>query len=478
MTQTLLVALFSLIAGGAIVALVLLRGRGPPPPPTRLPSASSELFRLQSEASGHMRALGDLLAGKQAELQRTVNERLDSVTQRLGQSLETNKQSTVESLQKINERLAVIDTAQKNITDLASQMTTLQKVLGSKQERGAFGQGRMEIIVQDGLPKDCYAFQYTLTNKARPDCVVFLPDQRPLVIDAKFPLEAVTAFRDAKTDDERKAAAARLRQDIAKHVTDIAQKYLIPGETQDLALMFVPSESVYAELHDGFDDVVQKAFRAKVVIVSPSLLMLAIHVIQQIQRDARMREAADKIHAEVGHLMGDLKRLVERVQKLKTHFDQTNDDVRQIVISAEKLEKRGDRIRAVEFDDEADEALGCRHRCGGWRRESSACPACAEAVMVATSIGMTIGEGLSPNDTATPDAASSRPGFLEAVAVYLKPRVLVVLFLGFSSGLPLALSGSTLQAWMENRRRRPPDDRPVCAGRHALHDQIPLGALD
>ena len=251
----------------------------------------------------------------------------------------------------------MIDTAQKNITDLASQMTSLQSVLANKQRRGAFGQGRMEIIVQDGLPKDCYAFQYTLTNKARPDCVVFLPDKRPLVIDAKFPLEAVTAFRDATSEDERKAAAARLRQDIAKHIADIAQKYLIPGETQDLALMFVPSESVYAELHDGFDDVVQKAFRAKVVIVSPSLLMLAIQVIQQIQRDARMREAADKIHAEVGHLMGDLKRLVERVQKLKTHFDQANEDVRQIVISAEKLEKRGDRIRAVEFEDDADEAL-------------------------------------------------------------------------------------------------------------------------
>src|SRR5437763_473005 len=134
----------------------------------------------------------------------------------------------------------------------------------------------------------------------RPDSVLFLPDQRPLIVDAKFPLEAATAFRDAKTDEERRHSAARVRTDVAKHVSDIAAKYLIPGETQDLALMFVPSESVYAELHDGFDDIVQKAFRSKVVIVSPSLLMLAIHVIQQIQRDSRMREAADQIHAEVG----------------------------------------------------------------------------------------------------------------------------------------------------------------------------------
>jgi DNA recombination protein RmuC len=212
----------------------------------------------------------------------------------------------------------------------------------------------MEIIVQDGLPKDCYAFQHTLKNGKRPDCCIFLPDQRPLVIDAKFPLEAVTALRDAKNDDERKQAAARLRQDVARHVADIAEKYLIPGETQELALMFVPSESVYAELHDGFDDVVQKAFRAKVVIVSPSLLMLAIHVIQQIQKDARIREAADKIHAEVGHLMDDLRRLQERVLKLQTHFGQANEDVRQILISAEKVEKRGNRIQAVEFDDDEE----------------------------------------------------------------------------------------------------------------------------
>jgi DNA recombination protein RmuC len=181
---------------------------------------------------------------------------------------------------------------------------------------------------------------------------VFLPDRRPLTIDAKFPLEAVTALREAKTEEERKQAAARLRQDLARHIGDIADKYLIPGETQDLALMFVPSESVFAELHDGFDDIVQKAFRSKVVIVSPSLLMLAIQVIQQIQKDARMREAADQIHAEVGHLMDDLKRLHERVLKLQQHFGQANEDVRQILISAEKIEKRGARIQEVEFDGE------------------------------------------------------------------------------------------------------------------------------
>jgi DNA recombination protein RmuC len=311
-----------------------------------------ELARLQAETAVRIEGMRDLLAGRQAELHRAVNERLDSVSHHLNQSMTTSRQHTVESLQKLNERLVVIDTAQRNITDLASQVTSLQGVLTNKQQRGAFGQGRMELIVQDGLPKSCYEFQFTLSNKSRPDCAVFLPDRRPLVIDAKFPLEAITAFRDAKGDDERKQAAARLRQDLGRHVSSIADKYLIPGETQDLALMFVPSESIYADLHDGFDDVVQKAFRSKVVIVSPSLLMLAIQVVQQIQRDSRMREAADQIHAEVGHLMDDLKRLHERVLKLQQHFGQANEDVRQILISAEKIERRGTRIQEVEFGGE------------------------------------------------------------------------------------------------------------------------------
>jgi DNA recombination protein RmuC len=311
-----------------------------------------ELARLQAETAVRIEGMRDLLAGRQAELHRAVNERLDSVSHHLNQSMTTSRQHTVESLQKLNERLVVIDNAQRNITDLASQVTSLQGVLTNKQQRGAFGQGRMELIVQDALPKGCYEFQLTLSNKSRPDCAVFLPDRRPLVIDAKFPLEAITAFREAKSDEERKQAAARLRQDLGRHVGTIADKYLIPGETQDLALMFVPSESIYADLHDGFEDIVQKAFRSKVVIVSPSLLMLAIQVVQQIQRDARMREAADQIHAEVGHLMDDLKRLHERVAKLQQHFGQANEDVRQILISAEKIERRGTRIQEVEFEGE------------------------------------------------------------------------------------------------------------------------------
>jgi DNA recombination protein RmuC len=209
----------------------------------------------------------------------------------------------------------------------------------------------MEAIVQDGLPKDAYAFQFTLSNGKRPDCVVFLPGgERPLVIDAKFPLEAISALRTARSDEERKQAAARLRQDVNKHVSDIAERYLIPGETQDLALMFVPSESVYAELYDGFDDLIQKAYRAQVVLVSPSLLMLAIQVMQQILKDSRMREAAHEIRTEVGYLMDDLGRLRERVLNLQKHFGQTSEDVAQILISADKVAKRGGRIESLEFE--------------------------------------------------------------------------------------------------------------------------------
>jgi DNA recombination protein RmuC len=346
-------AVVIVVAGLAVLAaLALLLARA-----LRSPDDSAgqvaEFARVQADTAARIEAMRDLLAGRQADLARMVNERLDSVTHHLSQSMHTTRQHTTDSLQKLNERLVVIDGAQKNITELASQVTSLQSVLTNKQQRGAFGQGRMEIIVQDGLPKGCYQFQFTLSNNSRPDCAVFLPDQRPLVIDAKFPLEAVTAFREAKSDEERKHAAARVRQDIGRHVSDIAHKYLIRGETQDLALMFVPSESVYLELHDGFDDVVQKAMRAQVVIVSPALLMLAISVIQQIQKDARMREAADQIHAEVGHLMDDLKRMQERVLKLQQHFGQANEDVRQILISAEKVEKRATRIADVEFSDAA-----------------------------------------------------------------------------------------------------------------------------
>jgi DNA recombination protein RmuC len=355
METALLVALGVLVGlAAAGLAVYVARTRTPAVDPAAALLAAEQVAAAQLadqrivELGARVQQMGELLAKAQTQLQSSVHERLDAVTQHLGTSMQVQTKHTTENLQKLNERLAVIDHAQKNITELASQVTTLQSVLTNKQSRGAFGQGRMEAIVQDGLPKGAYEFQFTLSNRTRPDCCIFMPDKRPLIIDAKFPLESVTAFREAKTDDERKAAAQRLRTDVSKHFGDIAEKYLIPGETQDMALMFVPSESVYAEIHDGFDDIVQKAYRARVVMVSPSLLMLAIQVVQQIQKDARMREAADLIRDEVGHLMNDIGRLGDRVRKLQQHFNQSSEDVRQTIISLEKIESRGERIRQVE----------------------------------------------------------------------------------------------------------------------------------
>jgi DNA recombination protein RmuC len=316
-----------------------------------LASRIAELTRTQAETAGRLQALGEGLSGRQAELARVMAERLDAVSMRLGHCMDEATRQTVQRLQNLHERIAVIDHAQKGLADLSGQVSSLRDVLGNKQARGAFGQARMETIVADGLPKDLFAFQYTLSNNTRPDCVIFLPDQHPLVIDAKFPLESVTAFRQASTDADRLCAAQRLRQDIWKHISDIADKYLLPGETQEIALMFVPSESVYAELYDGFDDLVQKAYRARVVMVSPSLLMLAIQVMQQILKDARMRQAADRIRSEVGRLMGDVGRLQERVLKLQQHYGQASEDMRQILISTEKIGTCASRIDQLDFAD-------------------------------------------------------------------------------------------------------------------------------
>ena len=346
----------------AVIAVVLARGsrRGEAASMAQairadeLEERVADMLRAQAESAGRMQAMGEALAGRQTDMARAMNDRLDAVTHRVGQSMEQSTRSTMDQLRHLHERLAVIDSAHKNLTDLTTQVTTLRDVLANKQARGAFGQARMEAIVQDGMPKGSYAFQHTLSNNKRPDCVVFLPDQRPLCIDAKFPLESVTALRDARSDEEKKGAAQRLRQDILKHVGDISDKYLIAGETQEMALMFVPSESVYAEIHDGFDDVVQKAYRARVVLVSPSLLMLAIQVMQQILKDARMREAADQIRNEVVTMTDDLGRLRDRVLKLQQHFGQANEDVRQILISADKIDKRAARIEGLDFDSGDD----------------------------------------------------------------------------------------------------------------------------
>ena len=311
------------------------------------------LAQSNAELGGRLGSMSEWLGSRQADLARVMSERLDNVSARLGAGLESHAQTTGANLSKLNERLAVIDAAQARMVGMTEEVVSLKDILANKQTRGAFGQGRMEAIVSDGLPVGAYEFQATLSNKARPDCVIRLPgDSRVLAVDAKFPLEAFTLFNEAREDDSRKAAMARVRADVGKHVKDIAERYLLPGETQDIALMFVPSESIYSDLVEHFDDVVQKAHRSRVVIVSPSLMMMAIQVTQAILRDARMRESAHAIHAEVGKLLNDVRLLAERTAKLEGHFRQAQEDVGLIATSTEKVTRRAARIDAMEFAEE------------------------------------------------------------------------------------------------------------------------------
>ena len=350
MTETILIVLGLIITSGVLAIIALLIRQ-------RAPMVDSAAEQRVAQVNANLQTMGHMLAAAQSQLQQSVNQRLDAVTQNLGESMKTTAKHTTDHLQQLHARLAVIDTAQKNITELATQVSSLQSILTNKQSRGAFGQGQLEAIIADVLPKGAYQFQHTLSNRTRPDCAIFMPESGPLIIDAKFPLEAMTALRGAATDDERKQATQRVKQDIAKHISDIAEKYLIPGETQDIALMFIPSESVYADLHERFDDLVQRAHRARVMIVSPTLMVMAIQVIRQVRKDAQMREAADQIRTEVGYLLKDVSLLSDRVRKLQTHLGQTNCDIDAILISTGKIEKRAGKIEELEFDGDAQPDL-------------------------------------------------------------------------------------------------------------------------
>ncbi|WP_170984149.1 DNA recombination protein RmuC [Rhodoligotrophos defluvii] len=295
------------------------------------------------ELSGQLRSFADIVASRESHLARTLDQRLDLVARRTG-----------DGLGQIHERLAVIDRAQRNITELTSKVVSLQEILSNKQARGAFGQARMEAIIRDGLPMGTFGFQASLSNGTRPDCLVDLPETgRKLVIDAKFPLEAFSALKAARSEGESRMAAQRLRQDVAKHIKDIAGKYLISGETHDTAVMFVPSEAIYADLYEHFEDVIQQAHRARVIIASPNILMLVVQTLQAVFKDVRMREQAGLIKAEVAAILDDVGRLHDRVLDLKKHFGQANQDIEKIAISADKIARRGVRIEQMELSPTA-----------------------------------------------------------------------------------------------------------------------------
>ena len=313
---------------------------------------SADLEYRLAELSGVLNHFSAQAQSNQVHLQRSIDERLEAVGQRVGQGLTEQSQRTTQSLGALHERLAVIDAAQANLANLSGEMLTLKDILNNKQTRGAFGQGRMEAIVSDGLHSKAFEFQATLSNGTRPDCVISLPDSKlKLVIDAKFPLEAYNEMRASTDDLARKSAEQRLRGDMAKHVKDISEKYLISGETHETAIMFVPSESVYAELNEKFEDVVQKAHRARVILASPNVLMLLIQTMQAIVRDAAMREQAGVIQAEVIKMLEDVNRMNDRLGNMRKHFGQTTTDLDELTTSTNRVLKRAQKIESLELDD-------------------------------------------------------------------------------------------------------------------------------
>jgi DNA recombination protein RmuC len=313
---------------------------------------TGELEYKLAELSGSLSAFAEQVAHHDAHLARTLDERLDQVSLRLGQGLTETAERTTQSLQSLNERLAVIDNAQRNITELSTHMVSLKDILSNKQTRGAFGQGRMEAIIRDGLHQSAYDFQCTLSNGTRPDCLIKLPESElGLIIDAKFPLEAYNLLKAARADAELRQAESRFRVDVLKHVKDISQKYLIAGETHETAIMFVPSESIYAELYERFEDVLQKSHRERVIIASPNILMLLVQTMQAIFKDARMREQAGQIKIEVVKLMEDVVRMRDRVLNLQKHFGMATQDVEKLLISSEKITKRGSRIEQLDLPE-------------------------------------------------------------------------------------------------------------------------------
>lgn len=313
--------------------------------------ASEMEYRL-AELSGVLQNFSAQAQGQQMNLQRTLDERLDQVSQRVGYGLNEQTQRTAQSLSQLHERLAVIDAAQNNLAALSGEMMSLKDILSNKQTRGAFGQGRMEAIIVDGLHSKAYAFQATLSNGTRPDCLISLPDSRlKLVIDSKFPLESYNAMREAGDESTRKAAETRLKSDVLKHVKDIAEKYLVSGETHETAIMFVPSESVYAELNEKFEDVVQKAHRLRIILASPNVLMLLVQTMQAIVKDAAMREQAHVIQGEVVKLLEDVTRMKDRVGDLKRHFEMANTDLDKLGVSTDRITKRAMKIESMEVSE-------------------------------------------------------------------------------------------------------------------------------
>jgi DNA recombination protein RmuC len=307
-----------------------------------------------AELRGRLAQIAEASAFQQSNLAEAIQERMERLGSNLGQNVMESGRLTVENLSRMQERLAVIDAAQKQMAEVSSRVLSLQEMFANKQARGAFGQARMEAIIEDGLPRSAFTFQATLSNGKRPDCLIRIPHATAaIVIDAKFPLDAFEALRAAKDETMRKAAQARVRSDVGQHIADMAAKYFIPGETQDIAMLFVPAESLYLELHENFPDLIQRGFRERIVIVSPNTLMLAVHTMASIMKDVRMREQAGVIQKEVAMLLEDVERLKQRLSDFAKQFAQLGPHLEKIMTSSDKIVARATRIEAIDVGDGA-----------------------------------------------------------------------------------------------------------------------------
>jgi DNA recombination protein RmuC len=325
-----------------VAVLVLLLSR-------RSGSADAESIRQQLA----------LAIGQQADtvqrVERSLREQEQALAKVVAERLDRTEKATGQIVTDLRERLVRIDEAQKKIGDLSTQVVSLQEVLSNKQARGAFGEVQLNDLVQNALPPQAYQFQCTLSSGVRVDCLLKLPQPPgPIAIDAKFPLESYSALRAVAAGDTVALAAAQRAFQLAirKHITDIRDKYIVPGETAESALMFLPSEAVYAELHANFTNLVEESYKARVWIVSPTTMMATLNTVRAVLKDVRMREQAGEIQKMVGMLLDDVRRLGERVDKLKTHFASTEKDLKDIDTSAGRIASRGQKILDVELEDE------------------------------------------------------------------------------------------------------------------------------
>ncbi len=275
----------------------------------------------------------------------------------VNERLERSEKATSQVVTDLRERLARIDEAQKKIGDLSTQVVSLQQILTNKQARGAFGEVQLNDLVSSALPPSAYALQFTLSNGARADCMLKLPNPPgSIAIDAKFPLESYHALRAVVPGDTQALTIAQraFQAAMRKHITDIRDKYIVPGETAESALLFLPSEAIYAELHANFGGIVDESYRARVWIVSPTTMMATLNTVRAVLKDVQMREQAGEIQKLVALMMGDTRRLQERVDNLKRHFTQTEKDLREIETSTVQIMRRGERIQAVDMGEQPE----------------------------------------------------------------------------------------------------------------------------